>query len=302
MTISKKTNCCAVCRGPVQGRSPRTCSARSAFTLIELLLVISVIAVLSTLAVGMMASAQNDARLSATRSRIQVIQSAMEVELEDYEVRRSPVPIENIVALANAMYGSSDRLKAKNLKRMIIADLIRTEFPNGESFQDVGEFPSLTLQDFIKNAGTAMADDNDIRAAFGDRIPANVNRWNGSGVDNAADLRIEASRANNSEYLYKILSQLDYEGSTVVDALGARAVGDSDGDGSLEVIDGFGDPIYFQFHQRNIVEDDATAGTWKQQTPDMATFNTAKPVLPTEIRFYLSSENLLEVDGLPIDL
>ena len=116
-------------------------SSRSAFTLIELLLVISIVAVLGTLAVGVIGSAQEDARVAASRARATLIQKAMEVELEDYEVRRSPIPFGTITAMRDVIISGGFwvpdaenlGLHAKNLKRMIVADLIRSEFPSGRN-------------------------------------------------------------------------------------------------------------------------------------------------------------------------
>ena len=75
---------------------------RRAFTLVELLLVVAVIAVIASLGVGVLAQAQNDAAISATRSRITLIEKILEVELEDYEVVRSPVSFAGIGTLIGA--------------------------------------------------------------------------------------------------------------------------------------------------------------------------------------------------------
>ena len=104
-------------------------SDRTAFTLVELLLVVSIIAILASLAVGVMAQAQNDAAIAATRSRMTLIEKILEIELENYEVRRSPVSFAGIGGLigASTLTPGNTLLHAKNLKRMIIADLIRAE-------------------------------------------------------------------------------------------------------------------------------------------------------------------------------
>ena len=112
-------------------------SRRWGFTIVELLLVIVVITILASLGVGLMAQVHEDASVAATRSRITFIRSILETKLEDYEVRRSPVPLSVIGYMINDQRNSlTDKeetflVHAKTLKRMIVADLIRAEMPDG---------------------------------------------------------------------------------------------------------------------------------------------------------------------------
>lgn len=293
------------------------------FTLVELLLVISIIAVLSTLAVGVIRSAQQDARIAATRARAELIQSAMEVELEDFEVRRSPVPFRVIGELASQVTNWQDStpgqasflLHAKNLKRMIIADLIRSEFPSGRDSLPprLGQFPSEVLLDYLASQGLA---NNTVELALRQVRPANVVRWLefGGFAETPANPSDRQRAADSAEILYAILSTLEYNGSSVLDALGTAAVGDTDNDRVSEIVDAFGDPMSFEFHQRNIepVEGrtNPQSGVWA--TPDdpvsglteppMANFERANPVLPNDLRFFVTSPTLFEIDGEPIDL
>ena len=312
---------------------------RSAFTLIELLLVISIIAVLGTLAVGVIGSAQEDSRIAASRSRATLIQKAMEAELEDYEVRRSPIAFSIIGGLTNAvpetvwlLSNSTDPAlddnflqHAKNLKRMIIADLIRSEFPSGRAGQParLGKFPSATLVSYMVDTlglSPLVVDSDSPSSVFHRVQPANVTRWlrlvnDGSfgplpvDVDNPTEEELEQLQADSSEVLYLALSQLDFDGTNMIDSLGTAAIGDTDGDGFLEIVDGFGDPMAFEFHQRNVVPglpgaNGGQTGVWV--TPagqlEMINFQGVSPVLPTDLRFFVTSKRLLEIDGNPDDL
>ena len=312
-------------------------SSRSAFTLIELLLVISIVAVLGTLAVGVIGSAQEDARVAASRARATLIQKAMEVELEDYEVRRSPIPFAAIGALTAAVpdtvwEGSNQGdpnflLHAKNLKRMIVADLIRCEFPSGRAGEPVrlGQFPSQTLLQYMVNVlqlNPQLVNSNLTTSYFHRIQPANVSRWiplrsdqrNSFGpppvdITNPTEDEVEQLQADSSEILYLALSQLEFDGTNMIDSLGTAAVGDTDGDGFLEIVDAFGDPMAFEFHQKNIAPGllgagGAQTGVWV--TPagqlEMNDFEAVRPVLPTDLRFFVTSKKLYEIDGDPLDL
>ena len=172
----------------------KTKSSRLGFTLVELLLVIAIIAIIASLGVGVMAQAQNDAAIASTRSRMSMIEKILEVELEDYEVRRSPVSFQSIGLLIGASSlqnpgNSRTLLHAKNLKRMIIADLIRAEMPDG-SQNSLGSFPSTSLDLYLEEIGISdpHADLNsDGRPEFPISLPS-VTGWMGWNipVDSAA--------------------------------------------------------------------------------------------------------------------
>ena len=303
-----------------RNNNPSQAHSRSAFTLIELLVVISAILVLASLTVGVMASSQEDARLAATRSRVQVIEKLLETELEDYEVRRSPIPFRNVSFLVDRLVMRGQwvndpanlRLHVRNLRRMITLDLIRAEMPD---FRDpttpLGQFPTPRFVSYLQNdLGLTTAE---IATAFQSSATANVFRWTGwgNGRDNT-DPSI-----NSAEILYQILSELESGGSNGIDLLGNAAVGDNDGDGLQEVVDAWGDPLRFEFQQRIVVPEEqnfatATAtpaanrsGVWETldpmmfpaPTPQITDFNAILPNLPSEVRFFISSDKLLENDG-----
>ncbi len=95
-------------------------AGRCGFTLIELLLVIAIVTVLSTMALGVLRQATTDAKISATKARFTQIESMFGIVLEDYEVRRMPV---NLFALV------SNRRDARNMRYQIIAELIDVQIP-----------------------------------------------------------------------------------------------------------------------------------------------------------------------------
>ena len=318
--------------------------ARGGFTLVELLLVVAIIAVLSTLGISVIASSQNDARVAATRSRMEVIEELLATEIEDFEVRRSPLPFDVLSVITRLVvqkptpkWSTDIRIHARNLKRMLTVDLMRSEFPDLSSFPDggpvvLGQFPSPQIQNYFQNELQLTADEvSSIVNTARQHTTANVSRWSGWGggtVRNAA---------NSAEILYEILSDLDTGGSTGLDSIGgSQATGDTDNDGFPEVIDAWGDPIAFQFHQTLVIlaeqegppannaptllpPTSTESGVWKDwEGPERFTnfadiLDTvdpvplavrafvALPVLPSEVRFFLSSEKILEIEGQPTD-
>ena len=300
-------------------------SIRSAFTLVELLLVIAIIAILASLGVGVMAQAQNDAAIAATRSRISIIEKILEIELENYEVRRSPVSFNNIGALIGASSldnpgGNKTLLHAKNLKRMIIADLIRAELPDGSvSGLVLGQFPSGTLTTYLAQIGITdpFADlDGDGDSEF-PSTPYSVAKWASWNIptDSARGDGIDEGAADKAEIFYEVLLDIDVDGVPAIEQLGSQAVGDSDGDGFPEVVDAWGEPLYLQWQQEAMTPVDPlpnnnnvwNAGTGmvglSKEHADLAFPPAAYsvPVLPTQIRPFIVSERLLKIDGLPAD-
>jgi len=274
--------------------------ANGGFTLVELLLVVAILAVLASLAVGVLGEAQNDASIAATRSRITVIQQILEAELEEYEIRRPPISL----ALINQLVGLTDLdqsnrlVHARNIRRMIVADLIRVELPDGSrvnidsrnnAFLEgryVGQFPSDVLLGYLGAIGVS---ENDARAILnsnggntGRSRPwgvwrSNSNGWTFDRDSDPTDDEIEDA-ASRSELLFEILSRIDVDGIPAIEQLSSAAIGDTNGNGFNEVLDAWGEPIEQQ-----------AAGHY------------SKPVLPTQIRPFLTSARLLEVDGAPAD-
>lgn len=331
---------------------------RSAFTLVELLLVISIIAILASLGVGVMAQAQQDAAEAATRSRISLIEKILEVELEDYEVRRSPVPFSTLVDIVNAST-LTDRttrqlVHVKNLKRMLIADLIRAEMPDGSLSTNsttpanqfpIGQFPTPSMIRYLNEIGVSNPE-IDASALNPVNAPYTVIGWNDwadrpapsldwiiDGEDGIVDTvlndRIYLNAADRSELLYQTLLNIDIDGVPAVDQIGSVAIGDTDDDGFLEVLDGWGEPMFLQWQQEWLTLDFAAspgspttaartnvwnpgagmAGLSREHVSapsgtdfgQRADFDYIKPVLPSQIRPFLTSERLVQIDGFPPD-
>ena len=304
----------------------------------ELLLVIAIIAILASLGVGVMAQAQNDAAIAATRSRINIIEKILEIELEDYEVRRSPVSFGTLSAMvASSSELESDRLllHVKTLKRMIMADLIRAEMPDGSvtGGRNIGEFPTPALQTFFADQ-LSINVNNFPEMQQGSR-PSTVFEWDSWAtrylggtaptatnwppiMDSSASDSIIEDAAFKSELLYEILQKINIDGVPATEALGSQSIADTNGNGFNEIVDAWGEPLFLQWQQvlmtgepgesvwsesANAAGQDMCGLSCEHFVPEtgIAITDYVRPVLPTQIRPFLTSERLLKIDGYPAD-
>jgi len=243
---------------------------RCGFTLIELLLVIAIVTVLSTMALGVMRQAQTDAKISATEARLTQVNAIMEVVMEDYSVRRMPVDLSGLPpALDQQGAPLPPRTSLRQLRYQILSELLDVELPrplfdNGQGnyipnsnrgispFFDgpgyVGMGVSSGAWDPIGNyrADSVLGDANAPKSAL-------MRRWELLAQQYPNDLDLPG------EYLYQFLYSYDFDGAPAVEALGAQAIADTDGDQLMEVVDAFGEPLLYEIQQR-APEDQNTDG------------------------------------------
>lgn len=291
---------------------------KTGFTLLELLLVMAVIAVLSTMAVGVMASAQEDSRVAATRSRVRIITSLLEQELEDYEVRRLPVGQQWLDSVwqthfsrapgfpaRSANYDPRKRaLYRRNLARRLRMDLIRNELPNNRAAVQTAAGALFPSQSFATNFRNRYSN---LTTPEADASLRQLQR----GISSKAVAWRNFPGDRPAEFLYAILSRIDYHGSTGLDAIGNQAIGDSDGDGVLEIVDGWGEPMEFVIQQKFLMErvdsgvpqeewGENTAGTGFSDPNFPAVqfidLGRSLPNTPIDTRVLVTSAKLREID------
>lgn len=226
---------------------------RGGFTLTELLIVISIIATLTTLTVFTIAGAQDDALETRAEAQIDRITRYLEDRWEEYYVRRLTFKYDDFVP-------DNDRTAIQNLHNYAIVELIRCEFPYRQ--EQLQEFPSGNFyNDYGPNADIYF------------RSPAKRNR-----LARLAGMTADGMFATNQTYLentdwtelhqqaeclYMILATTSDLGEPGTKILRQNEIGDTDGDGFPEVLDPWGEPVGFHtninFDSTGIDDDDPEA-------------------------------------------
>ncbi len=288
--------------------------ARRAFSLPELLIVIAIIGVMATLILAVAQKAQEDARASATRSRIARIEAILNQELDAYEVRRLPVSSQVLLAAV----GGTDAVAFRNLRKRILQDLINAEFPRplgdlvtGFTFNDdLGKFPSeRNPVDGSANNGLRQWLDTNY-AGLGTNMANNL--LPSSAISSWGDPRLNSPFFDlPGEYLYEVLQRVDKDGVPAIETLGGSAFGDTDNDEFLEILDGWNEPLLFEIVQVDARETPPNSGVfidandinWIRKNPETgmpAGYVRLNPTIPrdlSQIRFHVYSARLLAIDN-----
>jgi prepilin-type N-terminal cleavage/methylation domain-containing protein len=209
-------------RAPRARASGPVGAERRAFTLVELLVVVVLIAMLSSAVLFAMHGALDDAKGDRTKSQIARIDRYMADKWESYRTRqvRFAMPANQT---PNPSYMALYRLHA-------IRELMRMELPDRKT--DVMSNPvspiavSSTLRGYRRRCFLILGPD--------------------PGQPSQPDYAKWSTTHEGSECLYLILSGLNEEGTNAAaDTLDVTEKGDTDGDGMLEVLDAWGRPIEY---------------------------------------------------------
>jgi len=223
---------CGINAGRIVRSSLRT---RSAFTLTELLIAITIIAILSGLGLSAYSGAIDLARDQRTRAMIDKIDTLVMERYEGYRTRAVPIKIPASV-LANPS-GSGNRFAAM-MRLNALRDLMRMEMPdrkadvvlNPPCNYDGGLFGTLKMNppSLWKSYQRRTLRNLAVPPAI---VAPNFNRW--------------TQEHQGAECLYLILSTIRDGDKAALDYFTADEIGDVDEDGMLEILDGWGRPIEF---------------------------------------------------------
>jgi prepilin-type N-terminal cleavage/methylation domain-containing protein len=203
-------------------RIQRNQTHKQAFTLVELLVVMAVMVLLASLVLSALAGAAEQARENRTRSQIQKIHELLMSRYEEYRYRRVPPLKVRTTAdptnpRANVVARQRDRVDK-------IRELMRMEMPNHKVDLSIG----------VQTLATPPG--------LWNRYRRTVIRRTGA-ADWATAVDLWANTNQESECLYLILESIQDGDTNGLDFFRESEIGDTDGDGMPEILDGWGRPI-----------------------------------------------------------
>lgn len=249
---------------------------RPSFTLVELMVAVAIMGIMAGMVLYTLAGAQTDARTARTRGTIQKINEIVLQKWEEY--RYKPVNIQLPPAATTPIPGSnpprypvSPRETAR-LRMTILRDSMRMEMPDRITdllyepsqytvvYRTSGtQFAALKLDRALPHGFGLIYDAlrNQVQALKAAQHP----RWQGGGLNLTAspvatlqggnsvgrytsdsDTNWQAA-VQSSELLYLLVATSQFGGSSALEYFRPSEVGDPDGDGLLEFIDAWGEPI-----------------------------------------------------------
>jgi prepilin-type N-terminal cleavage/methylation domain-containing protein len=183
------------------------------FTLVELLVTLTILGILASVTVFAMAAASETAKAAKTRSLIAKLDALLMDRWQSYQSRRVP------------LLGNTLGMKANQVTKLRLAglrELMLIELP--DRWEDVNYTPQTIHR-------TALA------AAYKRRFDNNINPISGSPEN-------PTPRYQGAECLYLIISMATGDGEAM-EQFTEKSIGDVDQDGALEFVDAWGNPVRF---------------------------------------------------------
>lgn len=211
------------------------------FTLIELLIVISIIAVLSSLALVVLRDAQETARHARTRTIIAACTTVLQKKIEDYESRPLPFRMESVLTEFNANIPNLSH--KQHLRRRTVMEWIYSEIPT--SWSSLQQFPSIYSNTPVSAPNPTIAYQwypdwkNNFSLTLQSR-PTSYLRGLKSYL-----ARNPTTTHEDAELLYAIMHNTWDNGIRATEAFRSNDLGDLDKDGCPEILDAWGKPLTF---------------------------------------------------------
>ncbi|MBI1246345.1 hypothetical protein GC197_00695 [bacterium] len=248
-------------------RQSRNCLRQPAFTLVELLVVMGVLVLMSSMVLVGLASAAETARVNRTRSQITKIHALVMERYDSFRYRRIEPLSSN--DLTGALTGSA-RIRARyRVDR--IRELMRMEMPCHKV--------DLAYDSTINPKSSTTALWNRYRNAISRR-------------SKTSDFAGWSPEYENSECLYMILESMQDGEANGLDFLKPSEIGDTDNDGIPEVLDAWGTPISYvlwapgfygprsNLHKKDAPDPFDPLGVREGKTVDMNGFYVHYPLFP----------------------
>ncbi len=241
---------------------------RPSFTLVELLTVIAIIGIMTSMVLFVLAGAQRDAYVARTRGTIQKLHEVIMQRWEEYRYRAPKIHVQqDWLRPQLAMRGqvALGPREGARLRMIVLRDLMRMEMPdrmsdieypptiykiaaftfdNGETppnyANDLPYPPSLAELSMLPREVPGQYNNLRQRAGLGSLTS---NPYKGP-VASIVPTGYSGS-INSAEWLYYIIAASNFQGGSALEYFRPSEVGDTDDDGHLEFLDAWGNPIWW---------------------------------------------------------
>ena len=232
----------------------RELSRRHSFTLVELMIVTSILAVLASAVLFALFGVNEDAKEARTRAQIAKIHEMLLAKWESYETRAvrislpaglqlRPEPFSdqaNTLGVLNGRWDAGEEVGTgyttgvARFRLDLLRDLMRMELP--DRITDVLEGPANINPGYPGISVAIQIPEPSVHRSYKRRAQA---------LAGASWATAWTRQAQGAECLYLIVASIREGDVNGLDTFRESEIGDTDGDGMPEILDGWGNPIEF---------------------------------------------------------
>ncbi|QDU60296.1 hypothetical protein Pan216_11350 [Planctomycetes bacterium Pan216] len=221
---------------------------RAGFTLVEILVVVVIIAILTGLAAGGYIAYARRGHEAATQALVRQLDMALKERIEAFNAGIVSLDINDFKVPAGGTSASPDNSAVGKRARVLARlDSMRKVFP--QRFKDFLPGPQTGSNQILGGIGTdstiGRATGRNVRAEVAAMVREFEKATGQTGTNASLPSGHDDVNTEGSECLYLILG-IPVEGGTFsLDQIPGRFIDDTDGDGLLEFVDAWGNPLAF---------------------------------------------------------